>query len=90
MTKRVLLLISDTGGGHRSACNAIVAALDEVDTGPEAGKLSGSNTVSKTSHRTAAFHSLSWGPRIVRPFVLLRRSMERSITRRTAAAASAA
>ena len=29
MTKRVLLLISDTGGGHRSACNAIVAALDE-------------------------------------------------------------
>ncbi|MBD5605159.1 MAG: hypothetical protein IAI48_08735 [Candidatus Eremiobacteraeota bacterium] len=34
MTKRVLLLISDTGGGHRSACNAIVAALDEVDTGP--------------------------------------------------------
>ena len=34
MTKRVLLLISDTGGGHRSAANAIVAALDEVDTGP--------------------------------------------------------
>jgi len=34
MTKRVLLLISDTGGGHRSACNAITAALDEVDKGP--------------------------------------------------------
>jgi len=34
MTKRVLLLISDTGGGHRSAANAIVAALDEVDRGP--------------------------------------------------------
>jgi len=34
MTKRVLLLISDTGGGHRSAANAIVAALDEVSTGP--------------------------------------------------------
>jgi 1,2-diacylglycerol 3-beta-galactosyltransferase len=34
MTKRVLLLISDTGGGHRSACNAITAALDEVVSGP--------------------------------------------------------
>lgn len=34
MTKRVLLLISDTGGGHRSAANAIIAALDEIDTGP--------------------------------------------------------
>jgi 1,2-diacylglycerol 3-beta-galactosyltransferase len=34
MTKRVLLLISDTGGGHRSAANALVAALDEVDVGP--------------------------------------------------------
>jgi 1,2-diacylglycerol 3-beta-galactosyltransferase len=33
MTKRVLLLISDTGGGHRSACNAITAALDEVVKG---------------------------------------------------------
>ena len=30
MTKRVLLLISDTGGGHRSAANAIAAALDEL------------------------------------------------------------
>ncbi|MGC1381098.1 MAG: glycosyltransferase [Candidatus Baltobacteraceae bacterium] len=29
MTKRALLLISDTGGGHRSAANAIGAALDE-------------------------------------------------------------
>ncbi len=29
MTKRALLLISDTGGGHRSAANAIAAALDE-------------------------------------------------------------
>jgi 1,2-diacylglycerol 3-beta-galactosyltransferase len=34
MTKRVLLLISDTGGGHRSAADAIVAGLSEVDTGP--------------------------------------------------------
>ncbi len=34
MTKRVLILISDTGGGHRSAANAIAAALDEIDTGP--------------------------------------------------------
>jgi 1,2-diacylglycerol 3-beta-galactosyltransferase len=32
-------LISDTGGGHRSACNAIVAALDEVDTGPHGESL---------------------------------------------------
>ena len=30
MTKRALFLISDTGGGHRSASNAIAAALDEV------------------------------------------------------------
>ena len=29
MTKRALLLISDTGGGHRSAANAIAAALSE-------------------------------------------------------------
>ncbi|MGA9943531.1 MAG: glycosyltransferase [Candidatus Cybelea sp.] len=29
MTKRALLLISDTGGGHRSAANAIAAALRE-------------------------------------------------------------
>jgi len=29
MAKRALLLISDTGGGHRSAANAIVAALQE-------------------------------------------------------------
>lgn len=28
--KRVLFLISDTGGGHRSAANAIAAALDEI------------------------------------------------------------
>jgi 1,2-diacylglycerol 3-beta-galactosyltransferase len=28
--KRVLMLISDTGGGHRSAANAIAAALDEI------------------------------------------------------------
>ncbi|MBV8723750.1 MAG: glycosyltransferase [Candidatus Eremiobacteraeota bacterium] len=32
MTKRALLLISDTGGGHRSAANAICAALDEIVT----------------------------------------------------------
>ncbi|MBV8244922.1 MAG: hypothetical protein JOZ38_03290 [Candidatus Eremiobacteraeota bacterium] len=31
MTKRALFLISDTGGGHRSAANAITAALDEID-----------------------------------------------------------
>src|ERR1700693_4988522 len=33
MTKRALLLISDTGGGHRSAANAIAAALEETKTG---------------------------------------------------------
>ncbi len=33
MTKRALFLISDTGGGHRSASNAITAALEEI-TGP--------------------------------------------------------
>jgi UDP-N-acetylglucosamine:LPS N-acetylglucosamine transferase len=32
MTKRALLLISDTGGGHRSAANAIAAALDEISS----------------------------------------------------------
>ncbi|MBV8531837.1 MAG: hypothetical protein JO104_11000, partial [Candidatus Eremiobacteraeota bacterium] len=32
MTKRALFLISDTGGGHRSAANAITAALDEIET----------------------------------------------------------
>jgi len=32
MTKRVLFLISDTGGGHRSGAQAIGAALDEIDT----------------------------------------------------------
>jgi 1,2-diacylglycerol 3-beta-galactosyltransferase len=31
MTKRVLFLISDTGGGHRSGSQAIGAALDEID-----------------------------------------------------------
>ncbi|MDQ2866334.1 MAG: hypothetical protein M3R51_08920, partial [Candidatus Eremiobacteraeota bacterium] len=30
MTKRALFLISDTGGGHRSAANAMTAALDEI------------------------------------------------------------
>jgi len=30
MSKRALLLISDTGGGHRSAANAIAAALQEI------------------------------------------------------------
>ncbi len=33
MAKRALLLISDTGGGHRSAANAIVAALQESSGG---------------------------------------------------------
>jgi len=32
MTKRALFLISDTGGGHRSASNAITAALDEIES----------------------------------------------------------
>ena len=32
MTKRAMFLISDTGGGHRSAANAITAALDEIKT----------------------------------------------------------
>jgi len=31
MTKRVLFLISDTGGGHRSGAQAIGAALDEIE-----------------------------------------------------------
>jgi 1,2-diacylglycerol 3-beta-galactosyltransferase len=31
MTKRAMFLISDTGGGHRSAANAITAALDEIE-----------------------------------------------------------
>ena len=30
MIKRALFLISDTGGGHRSAANAMTAALDEI------------------------------------------------------------
>ncbi len=30
MTKRVLFLISDTGGGHRSAAHAIAAGLEEI------------------------------------------------------------
>jgi 1,2-diacylglycerol 3-beta-galactosyltransferase len=30
LTKRALFLISDTGGGHRSASNAITTALDEI------------------------------------------------------------
>jgi 1,2-diacylglycerol 3-beta-galactosyltransferase len=30
LQKRALFLISDTGGGHRSASNAITAALDEI------------------------------------------------------------
>jgi 1,2-diacylglycerol 3-beta-galactosyltransferase len=32
MTKRALLLISDTGGGHRSAANAIASALQEMSS----------------------------------------------------------
>ncbi len=34
-TKRALFLISDTGGGHRSAANALTAALDQVRFGPD-------------------------------------------------------
>jgi 1,2-diacylglycerol 3-beta-galactosyltransferase len=33
MTKRILFLISDTGGGHRAGAMAIGAALDEIDGG---------------------------------------------------------
>ncbi len=33
--KRILFLISDTGGGHRSAAKAITAALDEIRSTPE-------------------------------------------------------
>lgn len=33
--KRILFLISDTGGGHRSAAKAITAALDEIHTTPD-------------------------------------------------------
>jgi 1,2-diacylglycerol 3-beta-galactosyltransferase len=32
LKKRALLLISDTGGGHRSAANAIAAALEEIES----------------------------------------------------------
>jgi len=39
MEKRVLFLISDTGGGHRSAANAVVAALDEIEQGPDGAPL---------------------------------------------------
>jgi 1,2-diacylglycerol 3-beta-galactosyltransferase len=31
--KRILFLMSDTGGGHRAACNAITAALEEKHAG---------------------------------------------------------
>ena len=31
MTKKILFLISDTGGGHRAGAQAIGAALDEID-----------------------------------------------------------
>ena len=31
--KRILFLMSDTGGGHRAACNAIIAALEEKHAG---------------------------------------------------------
>src|ERR1700680_5211313 len=34
MTKRILLLISDTGAAHRSAASAITAARDEIDGAP--------------------------------------------------------
>jgi 1,2-diacylglycerol 3-beta-galactosyltransferase len=33
MPKRVLFLISDTGGGHRAGAQAVGAALDEIDGG---------------------------------------------------------
>jgi 1,2-diacylglycerol 3-beta-galactosyltransferase len=33
--KRILFLISDTGGGHRSAAKAITAALDEIQLSPD-------------------------------------------------------
>jgi len=39
MNKRVLLLISDTGGGHRSAASAIAAALDQTRVGPHGESL---------------------------------------------------
>jgi 1,2-diacylglycerol 3-beta-galactosyltransferase len=35
MTKRVLFLISDTGGGHRAGAQAIGAALDEIEDGTQ-------------------------------------------------------
>ncbi len=39
MIKRTLLLISDTGGGHRSAAQAIGAALDQTRFGPDGAPL---------------------------------------------------
>lgn len=33
MSRRVLFLISDTGGGHRAGAQAVGAALDEIDEG---------------------------------------------------------
>ena len=31
MSKRILFIISDTGGGHRSAANAIATSLTSLD-----------------------------------------------------------
>ena len=83
MTKRALLLISDTGGGHRSAANAITAALDEI-----AGARSASSTASKTSPPTAPSRSPSSAWATAWPCATRRPSTARSTMRPTAAAAT--
>ncbi len=50
MIKRVLLLISDTGGGHRSAANAIVAGLAETETGPDGEALTFETRIEDVAH----------------------------------------
>jgi 1,2-diacylglycerol 3-beta-galactosyltransferase len=42
---RVLFLISDTGGGHRSAAKAIEAALDEIHTAPNGEPVSFTHSI---------------------------------------------
>jgi 1,2-diacylglycerol 3-beta-galactosyltransferase len=50
VTKRILLLISDTGGGHRSAANAIVAGLRETESGPHGEALSFETRIEDVAH----------------------------------------
>jgi 1,2-diacylglycerol 3-beta-galactosyltransferase len=50
LTKRILLLISDTGGGHRSAANAIVAGLNATHTGPNGETLTFDTRIEDVAH----------------------------------------